>query len=108
MPDDHFTFRRHSDLQIDGDVTMQSDRHGVFTNSLQWLTQVNAMSIDLVAALSERLGDVHRSNRTIKRALLAGFPPELEIERAHLLRLCFRTRALLRFLLQQRRAFGFD
>src|SRR5215467_3181556 len=100
MPNDHFTFRSHSDLQIDRDFTVQSHRHCVFTNALQWLAQVNAMPIDLVATLSERFGDVHRSNRPVQRALLAGLSPELEIERAHLLRLRFRTRALLRFLLQ--------
>src|SRR5215217_5929753 len=108
MTDDHFAFRSHSDFQIDRNFTMQSDRNGILANALQRLAQVNAMTIDLVATLSERLSHVHRSNRSIKESLLAGFSLKLKIERAHLLRLCFRTRALLRFLLQQRRTFGFD
>src|SRR6185369_773200 len=108
MTDDHFAFRGHSDFQIDRDFTMQSHRNSIFANALQRLAQVNAMTIDLVATLSERLRHVHRSNRSVKESLLAGFSLELKLERAHLLALCFRTRALLRFLLQQRRAFGFD
>src|SRR6185369_10405816 len=108
MTDDHFAFRGHSDFQIDRDFTMQSHRNSIFANALQRLAQVNAMTIDLVATLSERLRHVHRSNRSVKESLLAGFSLELELERAHLFALCFRTRALLRFLLQQRRAFGFN
>src|ERR1041385_573390 len=108
MPNDHFTFRRYSDLQIDRDFPVQSHWHGVFANSLQRFAQVYAMSFDLVATLSECFGDVHRSNRTVKRTLLARFASELELERAHLLALCIRTRAFFSFLLQQRRAFRLD
>src|SRR5678815_1712574 len=100
MSNDHFAFRRHSDFQINRDFAVQSYRHGVFTNALQRLAQVNAVTFDLIATLSERFRDVHRSDRTVKRALLAGLPPELKLERAHLLALRIRTRAFLRFLLQ--------
>src|SRR5262245_30297906 len=99
MTDDYFAFRRHSDLEIDRDFTVQANRNGIFTDALQRLTQVNAMTIDFVATLLKRLSHVHRSDRSVKKSLLAGFSLELELERAHLRALCFRTRALLRFLL---------
>src|ERR1044071_9083621 len=98
MTDDHFAFRRYSDLQIDRDFTMESHRDRVITKSLQRLAQVNAMTIDLVTALLQRFSHIHTGYGAIKVSLLAGFSFELELERAHLRRLRFRTRALLCFL----------
>src|SRR6185369_14164993 len=87
---------------------MQPDGHSVFTNTLQRLAQVNAMTIDFVTTLVQSLGDVHRRHTAVKRTLLARFAFELELELTDLIRLTFGSRALLRFLLQQRGAFGFN
>src|ERR1041385_7542826 len=108
MTNDHFAFRRHSDLKIDRDFTMQSDRSCVLTDTLQRLAQMNAMTIDLVATLVQSLGNVHRRHTAIQRTLLARFPLELELERTDLLRLAFSRRPFLRFFLQQRSALGLN
>src|SRR5688572_3715868 len=100
MTNDNFTFRCHSDLQIDRDLPVQPDRYGVLTDSFQRLSQVNTMTIDFVATLLQGLGNVHRGHAAIQRSLLTGFPLELELERSHLLRLPLSRSALLRFLLQ--------
>jgi hypothetical protein len=87
---------------------MQPDRHSVFTDSLQRFTQVNAMTIDFVATLLQRFGNIHGCYATVKCTLLAGFPFELELKRTDLLSLAFGAGSLFRFLLQQRSALGFN
>ena len=51
MPEDDFTFRHHFHLQIDGNFAVQTQRHLEITKPFDGFTQVNSMSIDLVAAL---------------------------------------------------------
>src|ERR1041384_2919836 len=60
MTNNNLTFRGHSDLQINRDLTVQPYGHSVLTNAFQRLSQVNAMTIDLVAAFPQSLSNVHR------------------------------------------------
>ena len=63
---DDLAFRRHFDLQINRDFAVQSDWNSVFTNALQRLAQVNAMTIDLVTALFQCFREIHRRDRAIQ------------------------------------------
>ena len=62
MSNDYFAFRSNTYFQIYRHFAMESDGHGVLTNPLQRLPQVNAMTIDLIATLSQSLGQIHRSH----------------------------------------------
>ena len=86
--------------QAEGEARLLLVGHAV-AQPLQRFAQVDAMTIDLVAAFFQSLRDVHRRDRTIQRALLARFALELEHQRAKLIGLSLGRRAFIRFFLQQ-------
>ena len=108
MANDYFAFRDDLDLKINRHFPMKPQRDRKLAQPLYWFTQMEAMAINLVTALLQCIGDIHRRYRSIEGTLLAGFALKLQDQFVDLFSLSLGCRAFGSFLLQQRRALPLD